>query len=534
MMRRTLSGSRLALALAGGLLAPVAVTTAAAAAPPGVEVPVIAWEPCGEEAGPPGSECATVAVPLDYDEPEGDTVDLDLLRVPATGAPEDRLGSLFVNPGGPGGSSTGFAAFFGELVPATVSEHYDIVGIDPRGVGASAPMVCRTDEKRPGYPRAWFPTNRKQALKQIRFDDWLRGACDPATGDPAPIVGNMSTADTARDMDLVREAVGDAELNYYGISYGTQLGATYAAMFPDNVGRMIVDGVLDPVAWTTGEGDADTRPFSERLRSGYGAWQGLTAAFAECDRVGQRRCVLAGHASEAWNDVIRKLRRGPYTEGRGRITYDMVVGSALSYLYSPDGVPWLMREIKRLHRAMFGKGGLRTDAWRPGAVQRRVTDDRGIPGPYAAGGWARTGNPFAGVACADSDNPADPRAWIAAGNRADQASPWFGKLWTWASSPCAGWPEALKEDRYAGPFETTPANPVLVVGNTYDPATPLHGARAVNRLIDGSRLLVLDGWGHGALDGSACIDDAYAAYLVDGDLPAAGTVCKPRRPLYPR
>jgi pimeloyl-ACP methyl ester carboxylesterase len=527
MMRRTLSGSLLALALAGGLLAPAPAVTAAAP-PPGVEVPVIDWQPCGD-AGPPDSQCATVAVPLDYDEPEGATVDLDLLRVPATGAPEDRIGSLFVNPGGPGGSSTGFAAFFGELVPERVSERYDIVGIDPRGVGSSAPMRCRTDEDRPAYPTSWFPTNRKQAMKQIRFDDWLRGACDPATGDPDPVVGQMSTADTARDMDLVREAVGDTELHYYGISYGTQLGSTYAAMFPGTVGRMILDGVLDPEEWTTGHGDAGTRPFSERLGSGYGAWQGLTAAFAECDRVGKRRCALAGHASEAWNDVIRKLRKGPF---RG-VRYDMVVGSALSYLYSPDGVPWLMREIRQLHRAMFGKGALRTDAWRPGAVQRRVTADRGIPGPYAAG-WARTGNPFAGVACADSDNPADPRAWIPAGNRADQASPWFGKLWTWASSPCAGWPEDHKEDRFAGPFEATPANPVLVVGNTYDPATPLHGARAVNRLLDGSRLLVLDGWGHGALAGSACIDDAYAAYLVDGELPRSGTVCQPRRPLYPR
>ena len=118
--------------------------------------------------------------------------------------------------------------------------------------------------------------------------------------------------------------------------------------------------------------------------------------------------------------------------------------------------------------------------------------------------------------------------------RADKVSPWFGKLWTWASSPCAGWPEELKEDRYAGPFDVAPANPVLVVGNSYDPATPLHGARAVNRLLEGSRLLVLDGWGHGALATGPCVDDAYAAYLVDGELPRPGTVCKPRRPLYPR
>ncbi len=527
MNRRTFSGPLLALALAGGLLAP----TVSAAAPPVADVPVITWEAC--EEGGSDVECATLTVPLDYDEPAGETIDLDLLRVPATGAPEDRIGTLFVNPGGPGGPSREFAAYFGMLVPASVSEHYDVVGVDPRGVGPSAPMVCRTSERSPGYPRSWFPTNRKQARKQIRLDNWARAACDPETGRPSKVVANMSTADTARDMDLVRQAVGDTELHYYGISYGTQLGATYAAMFPDTVGRMILDGVLDPEEWTTGHGDGATRPFSERLGSGYGAWQALTAAFAECDRAGKRRCVLAGHASEAWNDVIRKLRKGPVRTKRGRISYDMVVGSALSYLYAPEAVPWLMREIKRLHRALYGKGALRVGAWRPGAVQRRVGEERSLPGPYA-GPWARIGAPFVGVACSDSDNPTDPWAWLAAGNRADKASPWFGKLWTWISSPCAGWPEEFKEDRFAGPFDVAPANPVLVVGNSYDPATPLHGARAVNRLLDGSRLLVLDGWGHGALAASRCVDDAYAAYLVDGDLPRPGTVCKPRRQLYPR
>ncbi|MET0524119.1 MAG: alpha/beta hydrolase, partial [Nocardioides sp.] len=111
---------------------------------------------------------------------------------------------------------------------------------------------------------------------------------------------------------------------------------------------------------------------------------------------------------------------------------------------------------------------------------------------------------------------------------------WFGAAWTWASSPCAGWPRSTKADRFTGPYDVTTASPVLVVGNTYDPATPLHGARAVNRMLDGSRLLVLDGWGHGALDSGPCIRQAYADYLVDGTLPPAGTVCKPRQELFPR
>ncbi len=421
-------------------------------------------------------------------------------------------------------------------MPDAVSERFDIVGIDPRGVGPSAPMVCQTDAKRPPYPRSWFPTDEREARQQIRYDKWQRRAC---LDNPSRIVDHMTTADTARDMDLIRQAVGEEQLNYYGISYGSQLGTTYAAMFPDRIRSMIVDAVLDPEAWTVGHGDAATRPFSERLASGYGAWQSLTAAFAECDRAGKQACPLAGRASETWNDIVKRLRRGPFKDRHGQtLTYDTLVDVALGALYDPASVRFLMRWLKQTHRVMFGRDGRsRVIAWNPAAAQRRIADSRGVPGPYAPGslaGFGKHGNSFAGVACADSDNPANEWAWVAAGNRADRVSPWFGKYWTWASGVCASWPESTKEDRFTGPFATITSAPVLVVGNTYDPATPLHGARAVNRLIDGSRLLVMDGWGHGALGSGPCIEEAYGAYLVDGTLPPAGTVCQPGAELFPR
>ncbi len=519
-------------ALTGGLLAPAgaAAPAAAAAVPPAqvqAPVPVLDWEPCEDEFGD-GVECATATVPLDYDEPTGETVDLDLTRVPA-GDPAQRIGTLFVNPGGPGGSSRWFAAFFGQLVPREVSERFDVVGVDPRGVGPSAPMRCRSDERQPPYPRAFFPTNERQVVAQIRFDRWVRQAC---AEHPSRIVGHMSTADTARDMDLIRQAVGDELLTYYGISYGTQLGSTYAAMFPDRIRAMVVDGVLNPVAWTTGRGgNSAVRPFSDRLASGHGAWQSLTAAFAECDRVGPGRCPIAGHATEYWRDVLHRLRRHAF---RGT-TYDAVVGSALGTLYDQHSIPFLMREIKRLHRAMFDGGDRRAArAWDGTPLRARADGMDLVPGPYGSAGFGRTSNPFAGVACADSDNPASERAWERAGIRSDRRSPWFGRLWTWASSVCASWPAETKEDRFAGPFATTTSNPVLVVGNTYDPATPLHGARAVNRLLEGSRLLVMNGWGHGALATGPCVNRAYRDYLVDQVLPQAGAVCRPAGPLFRR
>lgn len=487
----------------------------AVADPPAV--PTITWAACdilGPEDDP---DCAVVPVPLDYDDPTGPTVDLDLMRMPATD-PSRRIGTLFVNPGGPGSPAGFFAMIFGDLVPAEVSARFDIVGIDPRGTGMSALPICRKPGRAPSYPSAVFPVTDRQVRQQIRFDRWLKEAC--RTGG-APIVDHLTTADTARDMDLIRQAVGDAQLTYYGISYGSQLGSTYAAMFPDNVRAMILDGVLDPVAWSTGRPGQKGQPFSERLGSGRGAWLAMVNALAECDRVGRRHCAIGGHATEIWRDTVRRLRDHSF-QGLG---YADLVSGALSALYDARGVRGYMRWLGELHRAMVRGGPA------PRVVDR--APERGVlPGPYADPAYARSGDPFRAIACADSDNPSDPHAWEKAAKRSDREAPWFGALWTWASSGCAGWPARTQADRFTGPYAVTPSAPVLVVGNTFDPATPLQGARAVNRLLDGSRLLVLDGWGHGALDSGPCVDHAYARYLLDVTLPPAGTVCRPKRALF--
>lgn len=516
----------LCLALGGSALAAPLPTQAApalpsvaAAEPPAV--PVLDWTECGDDVivESDRAECATVPVPLDYDDPTGPTLDLDLLRVPASD-PARRIGTVFVNPGGPGAPARDFAAAFGRYVPKEIGARFDVIGIDPRGTGPSAPAECRKPGPFPEYPRAAFPTNRKQATAQIRYDQWLRQAC--RTGG-APVIDHLTTADTARDLDLVRQAVGDAQLTYYGISYGTQLGSTYAAMFPDHVRAMILDGVLDPVAWSTGRAGQQDLPFSTRLGSGHGAWQALVNALAECDRVGPKRCRIAGDATQVWRETLRRARQSP----RDGVTYPDLVSMALGSLYDARGVRWFMRMLGRIHAAQE-----RGD--RAPRISPRPVRPGGLPGPYSAPGYARGGDPFAAIACADSDNPSDPRAWEKAARQADRRAPWFGALWTWASSPCAGWPASTKEDRFTGPYDVTTSAPVLVVGNTYDPATPLSGARAVNRLLGGSRLLVLDGWGHGALGSGPCVGNAYAAYLIDGDLPAPGTVCRPKRPLFGR
>jgi pimeloyl-ACP methyl ester carboxylesterase len=508
-----------------------AMETSPATATPAAEVeapvPTIDWRRC------PGGgrlRCARVPVPLDYDDPTGPTIKLSLLKRPAS-QPTERIGTLFVNPGGPGGSAADFAAYVGGFLGAEVRQRFDIVGIDPRGIGGSAPVRCQAPGQPPPFPRQAFPYTKKQIEVWLRFDRYYRHLCREGGN---RILDHMSTADTARDMDLIRQALGEAQLSFYGISYGSYLGATYAAMFPDRIRAMVVDGVLDPVAWSTGRGDAaKTLPIETRIRSGVGAWESLTAAFAECDRVGKERCPLAGDSASKWLRIVHRLKRGPVKVDGYRLTYQSLVGSALGALYDDSGVRFLMRYIKRTHRDMFGSRSVRqrTDASAALDRLRRLTESFPLPGPYGAS-HGKAFPDYHGVACADSLNPSDPRAWIAAGKLADRWGPWFSRLWTWLSSACARWPGS-KADTYFGPWAVETSAPVLVIGNTHDPSTPIHGARVLNTKLEGSRLLILDGWGHGGLGTGDCVTSAMERYLVDVVLPPTGKVCRPDRQLFP-
>jgi pimeloyl-ACP methyl ester carboxylesterase len=525
------------------LAAPPGTTAAAAGARhvgPAREVvapvPTLSWTRCRR-----AFMCATAIVPLDYDLPRGATIELNLLKRPAN-EPDARLGSLFVNPGGPGGPSTEVVDDFAGLLGKPVRDHYDVIGVDPRGIGGSTPVSCTTDVAAPPFPRSTVPLNLKQAKPLLRFTAWERHAC--ATGGNA-ILDHMTTADTARDMDLIRQAVGDDQLHYYGVSYGTYLGATYAALFPDRVGAMILDGVLDPISWSTGRPGFERLPFSTRLKSGVGAWDALTTAFNQCDRVSKRRCVLSGSSTQKWLRIVHRLRKGPVKTTRfGRISYSDVISGTLGGLYRRSEYVFLMRDINRLYRQLFvhPRATAKLDL---GRVFRRRAES--APGPYgmplaamtrrsALGAVATTEQlspGFEGVACADSVNPSNPRAWLEAGRIADAQGPWFGRAWTWASSPCARWPGS-SQDAYLGPWHhRITANPILIVGNFHDPATPIAGARTVNKLFIGSRMFSLNTWGHGAIGQSSCVTRRFDSYLVEGRLPLPGLVCQPDEQLFP-
>lgn len=529
--RPRLVATALAAALLAGTLGALPASAGAHAAAPvtapriltqvDAPVPTLDWTRCQDI---PRSLCATAVVPLDYDDPTGPTILLDLVKVPALDAGR-RLGTLFVNPGGPGGSATEFAFYASELLGDTVALRYDVIGVDPRGVGRHSEMVC-TPGTRPDFPQVSFPITEPQSKRVWNFARWERLAC---RDNPNAIVAHMSTADTARDMDLIRQAVGEDMLDYYGISYGTYLGTTYAAMFPDRVGRMVVDGVLDPVAWSTGDEDPATEPFSTRLRSARGAYESLTTGLAECDRVGRSACAFAGDADAKWRWLVRKAKQGDLRVWGGRFTYQDLVGITLSLLYdnySYDSLGYTLADIYKAAHKPSGSG--KVASARMQRLLRAARDT--ISAPYGLQA-IKIRDPFAGVACADSVNPSGRLAWWEAGRAQDRQYPWFGSLWTWASAPCSGWPAAYGEDAFRGPWEVTTANPLLVVGNSHDPATPVQGARKVTTLFAGSRFLLMDGWGHGAIT-NTCVTEAFDAYYATGDLPAEGTVCPADRPLF--
>ena len=510
------------LSVKRAILAACAAAGFALFATPAVAAPQqVAWSKCFAKFGP--YQCGTVQVPLDYDAPSGASISIALVRLRATD-PSRRLGSLFLNPGGPGGSGVDYAVFAGpDLYTPEVRARFDLVGFDPRGVGRSTALRCF------GTPRQWepfftplaFPTTAEEEQVWIAADRYLADACAQRGGQ---IADHMSTANVARDLDLLRRAVGDEMLTYAGVSYGSYLGVTYANLFPNKVRAVVVDGVLDPIAWSTGRGgEAATVPFSTRLHSDSGAQATLDEFFRLCDAAGPA-CAFSGDAEARFAALAAAIKTSPLVlelpDGASiEVNYSMLIGVALGAMYDSFGWEFFAADLADLEsRATSASLGAR--------LQRFLAP----PAYITKRGFPRYPNfiePFPAIACADSDNPDSYAAWSQAGAAAD-ASSYFGRIWTWASSLCAQWPHA-DGDRYMGPFDRATANPVLVVGTLFDPATRYEGAVLVDDLLPNSALLTVHGWGHTSLFMSHCADEAIARYLVDGVTPAAGTVCEQDR-----
>ncbi|WP_307849759.1 alpha/beta hydrolase [Qaidamihabitans albus] len=508
-----------AAVLAAGLLTNGQAGASGVLGTNGAPVPELQWGPC--PAGTPERyECAEAEVPLSYRSPRGPAITLAVGRLPAADQ-ANKLGTIFYNPGGPGGSGR----IPPELTPG-LHERFDIVGFDPRGVAASTPLRCFESSEQAELLGGPFPVTLAEQRQRIRDTARASALCARNAG---PLLDHMSTANVARDMDLLRQAVGEERTSYYGISYGSHLGSVYANIFPERVGSLVIDAVLDPVEWTTGYRPGERfHPFSYRLGSFEGSRRALEAFFAAC--AAEVSCAFREPGADLaakFDTLLDRLRKEPATitlpggEGETEVTYQQFIGFTLGALYGAESSPVLAEFLQAVD-----------DATDP-AVRLQSPPVAALPPAAPSPGFQQDvyvgPEQGIGVFCADSDNPGNPWAWGHFARKADRKARGFGSQWTWLSLPCATWPGADR-DRYTGPWNRRTPNPVLVIGNGQgDPATPYEDAVRTSRLLGDARLLTLDSFGHGARGESACIDAALDAYFVEGDLPPEGTVCEPDR-----
>lgn len=522
--------SRVRRVLAAGVAALVALPLISTQGSASAQPPPPDWQECADS---PGFECATAAVPLDYDEPDGATIDLALIRRPASD-PARRIGSLFFNPGGPGGSGVAALPPVYSFFPAEVRARFDLVSFDPRGIGQSAGLQCfasQEDENELlGKLPVGFPVGADEQRTWIDTYAEFARSCAENGG---PILDHMSTANVARDMDELRELVRDDRLSYYGPSYGSYLAATYANLFPDKVRAIVSDANVDPLAWTGERGGARLGTFL-REGSDLGSAETLRLFLRECGRVGTDRCAFSAGSPRAtrhkYAALLASLKDEPVSIGTPpqEITYSGAVIRTVSMLYTVQESPGLFPGWKNLATFLQDvseatAGSRQTEAKVP-AIPSRVP--RPVLGDYAGPEQSL------GVYCSESPNPRDPASYPRQADLAAHRSGDPAYYWTWVSEACAEWP-VTDADRYNGPFDRPTAAPILVVGVANDPATPYRASVAMAATLADARLLKVTGGGHTALlNPSRCAQDHMTAYLVRGTLPPVGTTCHQDRPPF--
>jgi len=532
--RTAASAAVLAVAcLAGAVVAPgAAVPASASPGRGGAAVPVLRWGPC-----PPGSDaalaggfvCATAVVPLDYRYPHGAQIRLAVIKHPATG-PGRRLGTLFVNPGGPGELGTIDVPDRFGLFPATLRQRFDVVSWDPRGVGQSTAVQCFPSMAAEAAflgAAALFPVGRAQQLAYIRTWSGFGGRCAQRNG---ALLDHVTTADTARDLDLLRQAVGDPVMNYLGVSYGTYLGATYANLFPREVRAMVLDGNVAPTLWTNNNDPHATLTVLQRVGQDVATADTLDAFLTLCGDATTKDCAFSAgtpartHAK--FTALLARLRKGPVTITLG--------GSKVTFTYASlltDLVP-VLQITRPFVNTQIPSASLPGWPQFAAALQAlwaaRGGRSAAVPAMPALGGTALSR--YAGteqnlaIKC-ESPSPGAGQFPALAAREARRAGP-IGQVALWTDEPCATWP-AHPAGGYHGPWNRPTAAPILLIGNTTDPATPYASSELMAAELASARLLTLHGYGHTAiLNPSSCVNNAEVAYFLHGTLPAEGTVCQ--------
>ncbi|MGW3110237.1 alpha/beta hydrolase [Streptomyces sp. NPDC001091] len=452
---------------------------------------------------PGGTEwqCATMKAPLNWGEPKGDTIGIALIRAEADGPAKDRIGSLVFNFGGPGGSGVTTLPAFGEDY-ATLRTRYDLVSFDPRGVGRSAPVLCETDSQLDNYfQQDATPEDTAEQRQLIARTEKFNDACERRS---KKILPHVRTTDAARDMDLMREVLGDARLHYFGISYGTELGGVYAHLFPKHVGRAVFDAVVDPTQTPEQGALSQARGFQLALDN---FAEDCTSKVEDCP-IGDTPEDVKDRISKLLKDLERKPIPGIYPR---RLTQTAATNGIAQSLYSKDFWEYL---TEGLEQAYDGDG----------RVLMVLSDSMNGRGPN--GEYSNITAANIAINCSD-EKPRYDAAYIQ-GKLPDfrDASPVFGDYLAWGMAGCTDWavPGAVDHPDVRAPGSA----PILVVGNTGDPATPYEGARAmVDALGKGVAVeLTYKGQGHGAYDSkNKCVRKAVDDYLLTGRTPEPDTVC---------
>ncbi|MGW2179459.1 alpha/beta hydrolase [Streptomyces sp. NPDC001732] len=474
----------------------------------------LTWKPCpapvpaqgGGKAptplpGGPPWECSFMRVPLDHAKPDGRTIQLALIRARARDQSK-RIGSLVFNFGGPGASGVATLPAFGRDYDK-LRARYDLVSFDPRGVGRSAGVRCESDKELDArYEIDGTPDTPAEVKTLVKSTRTFAEACERNSGNQLPHVG---TTEAARDMDLIRQVLGDKKLYYFGISYGTELGGVYAHLFPKNVGRAVLDAVVDPTQNSEQSSLGQTKGFQLALDN-----------FAQdCVNRGAN-CKLAGstpaEVEQGISGLLASLEKKP-VEGLGSrpLTQTLAITGIATALYSRETWPLLEQGVDE------AEGG-------NGALLLALADSlngRSQDGRYDNSMAANTA-----INCADSKERFTAEQTEAKLPEFRSASKIFGDYLGWGLLACTDWPVA---GAWKTPDVSAPGSaPILVIGNTGDPATPYEGAKAMTDALgdDVGVQMTYKGQGHGAYNsGNACVQKTVGSYLLDGKVPAAGTVC---------
>ena len=478
----------------------------------------IDWQDCSDGTSP--FQCGTVTVPLDYGNPGGQTITIALKKLPASDGDAEH-GSLFTNPGGPGGSGIQELEAQATALPEELRASYDIVGFDPRGVGQSTPLTCWTDEDisqaltdaQNGKISDVVPSNTISSKSLSAQEKMDRGAADAAAcaqhSEVPELLDHVSTRNVARDLDVLRATSGDATLNYLGVSYGTHIGAVYADLFPGRVGRAVLDGAMDPSQrWADGE--AEVTAFKESILRQY---------VEHCQA--HDGCPLTGSTDEAIAQLaafVDGLDQAPLTAPDSSVTVNTQEATTIIQHYAVEKPDWDALTAM-LAPAMSNRDG----ALMVAAKQSTLASQLPTTAKQAVAG-ANTLFMSAAVICNDYPDTADTVSdWDAQAAAEKKTSPFFGGASHGLDAYCRGWGH-----RAQTPPQETHAEgsaPILVVGLAKDSRTLYPWAQSLTDQLDNGHLLTVEGYGHVTFGSNACATAAMTDFLVNGTVPAEGTTC---------